>query len=319
MKKLAVLALLTLCVALFQATVNIGSVVSRDTGVDKNRVVIDVSGKTTYSVEPSSGGTVHRIVIPNAGSLGTKPEYKRLSPVIERISTYKDGNNAVVEIRTMEAVNLSHSMQNGRIVLNLSKAGSSPVLSPRESVPKPVILPPSDPIPPTRYYDSPQEIATIKVKPSQKKPVIKPLPPPEKPKADSILPAPEVKQLFPSTAEVDSLLPPQALDDEMPVQAVAKADFMSFVKKNWIWLAGALLLALIAIIVLAGKKKTSKPDDLKGTTLVLDGETKSRLVMKLHKENWKASEIARELNLPLKEVEQVISQATRNSDTTGQN
>ncbi len=307
MKKLAVMAVFGLVIALCAATVSVGSVVSRDTGVDKNRVVIDVSGSARYSVQPLSGGTVHRIVIPDATSSGGKPDYKRLSPVIDRISTYKEGSNTVVEVRTMDAVDVSHSLQNGKIVLNISKTGDQPVVKTQETAPRKVYTPPADPIPPTRYYDAPQEIASITVRPSKTK-VQKPLLP-EVLKPDSSAAAPEVKQFFPATSEIDSLLPPQALDEEMPQKAEAGSGAMNFVKKYWYWLAGALLLILLLIILRPRAKEDDKHDDLKGTTLVLDEETKNRMVMKLLKEGWKSTEIAKELNLPIKEVEHVISLA----------
>jgi len=306
MKKLAIMAVLALGTLCAFAVVNIDSVVSRDTGVDKNRVVINVSGDARYSVQSSSGGVVHRIVIPDAGSISGKPDYKRLSPVIDRISAYREGANAVIEIRTMDAVDVSHSLQDGKIVLNLGKAGTTPVVNQQPAVPKPGHTLPAEPRPTTRYYDSPQEIATINVKPTRK-PTPKPLPP-DTLRAENAAPAVE-KQLFPATSEIDSVAPPQAVAGDMPEKAETGVAFGELVSRYRIWGFGALTLIILFFMIRAALKKPAAKDELKGTTLVLDEETKTRMVMKLVKEGWKASQIARELNISQREVEHVISLA----------
>lgn len=304
MKKLAILAILAISSICVMASVNIDSVVSRDTSADKNRVVISVSGDPHYSVQTASGGTVLRVVIPDAGSISGKPDYKRLSPVIDRISTYKDGGNAIVEIRTMNAVDVNHSLQDGKIVLNIGKTSGSPVVTQQEPSPKSAYLPQIEPKPSSRYYTSPQEIGTIHVKPA-KKPIPKPLLPDSLTAASSR----EAKQLFPATSEIDSMAIPKAEEGDIPQKAPSKQGFGALVSKAGIPGLSAIILLILFVIVRAIGKKPTPKDDLKGTTLVLDDETKTRMVLKLLKEGWKASQIAKELNLPLREVEHTITQA----------
>ena len=306
MNRLVVLAVLALALVGAYATINIESVVSRDTGVDQNRVVINLSGDARYSVQPYSGGTVYRVIVPDAGTISGKPDYKRLSPVIDRISTYKEGNNAVIEIRTMDAVNVNHSIQDGKIVLNLGKTAATPVVKQQEPAPKQANTPAEGTTPSIRYFNSPQEIATINVK-AARKPVPKPI------LQDTLMAdrnaAADNKQLFPATSDIDSVVPPQALDGDMPDKVRSGFDIGAFISKYRIWGLGLITLVLLFFVLRAALKKPAKQEDLKGTTLVLDDETKTRMVMKLLKEGWKATQIARELNLPLREVEHVISLA----------
>lgn len=76
--------------------------------------------------------------------------------------------------------------------------------------------------------------------------------------------------------------------------------------------AFALLTVLALLIFILFWRRRLKPEApgeevSAGSTLILDSETKTRLVLKLSEQGWKSAEIARELKLSPKEVEQIIS------------
>lgn len=277
-RKAGVLILFLLAVTLC-AALNVGSVTSRDTGDGTNRVVIGISGDATYSVQPSAGGSVHRVVIPNTDGSAPKADYRRLSPVIDRISTYVEGTNTVVEIRTMRPASISHSKSTGQIVLELDTGATSP--SPSAVKPKGKELPP--------VYVRP-------AKPKLEEPKVE-----EPAVVDSI-----AETRFPSSVAAP-VLPPPVMEEEE--SAIAE-----FVRHNPLYLGLLAVLSILLIIIVRAMRKhrtTPEPAELSGVTLVLDEDTKKRMVMKLIDQGWTPRETAMELKLHQREVDAIIAQARR--------
>ncbi|MDP2172663.1 MAG: hypothetical protein Q8J62_02700, partial [Candidatus Cloacimonadaceae bacterium] len=71
-----------------------------------------------------------------------------------------------------------------------------------------------------------------------------------------------------------------------------------------------LLLVIIRFIRYFSKRSLNRPEkEPAGGSLLLDSDTRTRMVMKLIKDGWNAREISRELNIPLKDVERIIAKS----------
>lgn len=81
-------------------------------------------------------------------------------------------------------------------------------------------------------------------------------------------------------------------------------------------LAAAALLSFWVILKFLARKNPpseaaqapQKEPSIEGTTLLLDPETRRRMVQKLLDQGWSTSEIAREIRLDMKDVERLVAE-----------
>ncbi len=87
------------------------------------------------------------------------------------------------------------------------------------------------------------------------------------------------------------------------------AGLTKFVTSNCILLLSILGMALLVliIIIIRSFRTGRKPRASTAKGMILDDETKRKMVMQLVNDGWRSKEIARELNLGVKEVESIVN------------
>ncbi len=295
----ALMGILVLAIALpCLASVEVKSVQSRDAGKEANNVNIGLSGDAAYQVQSSHDGKVHKIIVRDAQNAVARPDYQRLSPVIDRIRTYREGSNTVVEINTMQPSRISHSQSSDRISLRLDQGQEIP--------PEPEDSTPLAPQTPDLSVDRDPELPTkaaARVNPTK-------LPAP----TQASTPEPE-KPIFPATIDLDSAPPPAEEREESAQAQPAEHPIKEFLRIHWSWmllLATGLAMLIFSIRACLRSKArrysaASTPEET--PALIMDSATRQRMVMRLAEQGWTASQVAAELKLPVREVERIISKS----------
>jgi hypothetical protein len=265
-----------------------------DLSKTKNEITIELSEPSFYTFGELPRGEGIRFVINNAGESIAQPIYPRLSEIIDRISVYKDGLNAVVEIRTMGSYKISQYSSKDKRRINVSvikgvaSASPAPAEKPKAALP--------------RKVEKPQA-------------VVRPQPAVEK--AEPVPQAPVAMVAKPDSAEDREIAVTKPDSAETDTTAASG----TIVGKNLVLphIAGVTLILCLLIFLkyLRRRAPESMPetpeDDLEGATLMLDPETRRRMVGKLVNQGWSAGEIARELRLGTKEVQSIVDQLKETS------
>ncbi len=319
-----VLLLLALGVGLLCAATEVTSVRSSDTSKTSNTVSIELSGPASYSVEQLPGGKGVRLIIPEVSSLVTNPQYPRLSEVIDVVSARVTGGNAVIDIKTMDASDIRHQTNAGRNRITVSINSASTAQSATSAAASPRIEIPPGAMP--KKVDQPDKISSPSATPSpQASRTVQPAPQ---------TPAEQVSRpTLPATTAPQTDAIPPALDQapEPPSEQTSgetettgdSPGTESYTEKGrsslplYLIVAAAVLLCLLVILKFLVRKKpepaaaipvsepASKPSE--GKTLLLDDQTRRRVVQKLLAQGWTSSEIAREMMLDEQEVERIIA------------
>ncbi len=288
---------LALSAALLCAATDIVSVRSTDHSKTSNTVVIELSEPAQYSTEPLPGGKGVRLTIRDVGSLAGSPHYPRLSEVIDVVSARLQNGDAIIEIKTMGDCDIDYGTGPGRrqIAVFVAAPGAGEADT-DAAVVTPAVRP--------RKVDQPQAASRLK-------PTPKPVSEPESGIAGGVeAPAPGEPEPSDQPASGLPALP-------RPDSAGARAETGRSFPLPWLVILVAALLCLWVIIRFMLRKSpaadaasagTANPaDPAAGTTLLLDPETRLRLVRKLRDQGWSSQEIAREMRLDVKEVEEICA------------
>lgn len=280
-KALLSLAVL-LCVSALAATTLL-SVRAQDEGKTASRITIRLSDPVNYSFN-SSGENIS-ISLPGVKLGSSTAQYLRMSHVIDYINLSEDASGSYIKIRTMEQFKVSHSDAGSGLVVQIGSPAPVPEKKPPQVLARPITKPE-----PARSQAQAQ--------------VLKP-----------VVPAPQPEALSP----VDSSSAPAVLPVSKPkAQRITKWQrFVLDIKANpLIWGICALLIIGLAAYMLWPKRvpkvleEKKSPDlGLDGATLIMDAETKLRMITKLMDEGWTAKEISQEIKLPLKEVELLVAKS----------
>lgn len=310
------------------AATGIKSVRSTDTSKTSNTVSIELSDPAGYNVEKLPGGNGIRLTIKDVKSLGDNPQYPRLSEVIDVVSARMEGGNAIIDIKTMGDYDISHQASSGkqRITVSIKTAPAA------HATPKTVQSPPKAPktvIPPEAMPKKAGQPEFVSRRPA--------MPAPQTSRPAPLVSKPPTKQLPPATNQqpeqpmprVEETNPPEQSSPEIPAEmesapspATSETNPETKNKSNlplYMILAAAALLILVVILkFFKGPKQVadipvnkSSASPAEGRTLLLDPETRRRMVQKLLDQGWSSNEIAREMRLGVREVEEIVAELKR--------
>lgn len=286
-KALLTVSILLVLIGLSGAEVT--SVVSRDASKEINNISIGLSGEASYRVESSPDGRTHKLVIKDAANAVARPDWQRLSPVIDRLSSYSEGGSTIIEIRTMKPSRITSSRSGDSISLQLNQ-GSAPAPEPKTPAPKPQPQRASRPEPARSILKEP------------------------KPKAEPM----QVQPVPQDSTELEPVAPPTPKPIEPEAtQAAEEHELVSFLRVHWQWIS-LLALGLVMLIfsiracMRSRRKRALEPAQAEELpALIMDAATRQRMVMRLVEQGWTAPQIAVELRIPVKEVQRLIAQAKK--------
>ncbi len=305
MKKLGLLSLLML-VCLLLAGQTIESVRATDSGKRSSRIVVQLS-VGAQPVVSSSGSNLY-LRFPNA-NLGTNTaQYRRLSHIIDTINLYEDQTGSGITIRTMGSFQVNHRMEGSRVIVDivnpdipetaqntaeesssssrrLRRAGSAaqspapPVLSDslasRDSLKVAIPLPSLPPVPKTPWTESLREAVVANC-------ILLRI----------LLGLALLLLFFAWYRHFASRRPPRIKAPKIPKEKPLKESKAKPEK---------------APKTIKEKRKLDL--GLDGATLIMDSDTKIRMVTKLLEEGWNSRQIAREMQISVKEIEEIVKRA----------
>ncbi|HPV14237.1 MAG TPA: hypothetical protein PL126_01140 [Candidatus Cloacimonadota bacterium] len=242
-----------------------------DEGRGASKVTLTLSESSPYRVSVSDDKKSFQVMFSGVKNLATIPDYKRLSPVIDRIISRNENGNAVVEIRTMQGCNYTEYKVGRRVYLELEfikkPAPKAKVARRRAVRPKAEVV-----------VEKPDSVCIVV--------------------PDSLImtaPQDSVSQVEPPQSEV--------------ARVRHSREWYSLMQDTEFWLiiAGAVLALLLVfwLLFIRGKKpeqfdfevvsdaKRSAPEPEEDVNPVL-----SKMAQKLADQGWTAEEIAAELNIP---------------------
>ncbi len=297
MRAILIVAML-MSVWLLSAAVNVESINAVDLSQNSSQVTISLSSGSVYTVQRSSSGFGMRVVIPYCKVGKVVPSYPRLSQVLDNITAYAVGSSAVIDIKVMSDLNISHNANADKSQITVTISNPSAPQSKSAVIaqkPKPEIPRKTTPTTPIKAkIDNSAKADTSKV-PALAAPTK--LPPPPKPKSEKL---PHSKK-------------------------VIKRKFIRFRESHLIYIISVLTLIFVVLVIkqyfrpnIVKKTKTNKDNTIEGTTLLLDSETRTRMVHRLLDQGWTAREIALEMKLGVRDVERIIDIITSSAhDTKG--
>lgn len=272
-KALLILLILLFCTALVAST--LVSVQAVDESKTASRLSIRLSEAVDYQFN-SSGNTIS-ISLPGV-KLGTsEAQYRRLSHVIDYISLSEDAGGSYVTIRMMTEFGVSHFKTGSGLVIQIG----NPAPVPKKKLASPKVAAALTPAPCDTAASKLTAKDSLVSAASKPKPSRKPIP-----------------KYRPTCPEL-------------------WAGFVSVFEAHPVVYGFCLLLILGLLVILLLPKRLPQvieekkgPDlGLNGATLIMDSDTKARMISKLMEEGWTASEISQEMKLPLAEVEQIGSKS----------
>lgn len=285
MKRYGLLFVLLLISVVFLTAGTVYSVKAQDSGNASSRIVIKTSDPAGYSFSDRQGTIT--VSIPKAELATQMADWRRLSHVIDYISLAQDNANAYVTIKTMGDFNVSHYSSGTSIIVD--------VVNPAIKAP-----------------------VTERPTPQTTK-VVTPQPPKATPKPIDKPTSPEAKQAVePATPAQPESLKPELVKVPYTIKKIPFWDNMAMAIEPNLELYGVMLFLMLTILIIliypkgkpAEKQKKAVPDlGLNGATLIMDSETKVRMVTTLLNDGWTSRQIAKEMKLPLKEVEMLVSRA----------
>lgn len=266
-KRLFALLLLWLLVCQL-ASVQLTNVRAVDEGRVAGKVTLTLSESSPYRLNVSEDKKSFQVVFSGVKNHATIPDYKRLSPVIERIVSSNENGDAVVEIRTMKACNHTEYVVGRRVYLELEfihkPASRAKVARRRVSRPKAAVV------------QKPDTVCVVT------------------PDSGAVVAEPQ-----------DSLR--QSKPQWKPVQLQSGLDWPSLAQSLEFWLIiAATVLALVVLFLLIFRKKKPKTYDFEVVTKAKSSASEpeeyvnpvlSKMAAKLAAQGWTAAEIAAELNI----------------------
>jgi len=301
MKRLG-LVLLVLSISMFYlSATTVLSVRANDSQNTSSQIVIKLDEASSYNY--SAKGDMIYVTVPNSDLLARTAEYRRLSHVVDYIDVSNEANNSYITIKTMGNYNVDHYKQGSSIVIDVTNPAAKPVTGEH-----PVVA-----------------AAQANPKPAASKTAVTP--------ANTDANAPQIKTDEKAQAahgqKPDSLATParKAEPAKKPAVKYDKIPFwdnMAMAIEPNLDLYGLMLfliLSIIAYLVFSNMKfkSSSKPKTkpakrtadlgLNGATLIMDSDTKVKMVSKLINDGWTSREIAKEMKLSLKDVEMLVSRA----------
>ena len=306
MKRTLILAL-ALGAWLLCAAAEVESVRSTDTSKTSNTVCIELSEPAQYTTQNLPGGKGLRLTIKNVSSLGGKPQYPRLSEVIDMVSACIEGRDAIIDIKTMGDFDISHSSNSDRDRITVAVNSAPKTNIPPSAMPKKVVLPENVSNRPKQASPAPSVKAPGSKSP-QEQPSAQTAPPSQMPLPASEEEQLEAKALPETTTAGTSGLEANAVNDDKTTKGNLPL---------WLIIAAAALLILLVVLkfflakrpeAVSGTSETEGDENpAEGRTLLLDPETRQRMVQKLLDQGWSSSEIAREMRLGVREVEEIVA------------
>ncbi|MEF3694841.1 MAG: hypothetical protein V3576_05775 [Candidatus Cloacimonadota bacterium] len=305
MKKYALISLLMLaCLVLTGQTIE--SVRATDSGKRSSRVVIQLSDATRPAVSSSGNSLYLRF---QDTSLGTSTaQYRRLSHIIDTISLNEDQSGSGVTIRTMGSFQINHRVEGSRVIVDIvnpeipetaqntaqesssssrrlrrpspaTPSSTPPVLSDslasRDSLKLAIPLPSLPPVPRTPWTESLREAVVANCMLLR-----------------ILLGLALLLLLFAWYHHFASRRAPRLKAPKLPKEKPLKEPKAKPAK---------------APKTIKEKKKLDL--GLDGATLIMDSDTKIRMVTKLLEEGWNSRQIAREMKIPVREIEEIVKRA----------
>ena len=275
--KALMILLILLCGSILAGS-TLTSVQAVDEGKSASRISIRFSEAVDYRFN-SSGNTIN-VALPGVKLGSTEPQYRRLSHVIDYISLSEDTAGSYVTIGLMADFKVAQNKTPSGLTIQI---GDPPPQTQQTAVQK---LSPS--------------------KPSASTPVL----------ADTAVTGSVPQD---SLASINGMQ--KAERKPQPKHKASRAELWAgfvavFEAHPLIYgLCLLLILSLLAILLWPMRLARSEAEQtgpdlgLNGATLIMDANTKARMIGKLKDEGWTAEEISRELKLPLAEVEQIASES----------
>ncbi len=299
MRRLILLSILFAALAC-QLSADVEAVWAVDLTDTANQVSVKLSNPSTYRVGPLPDGDGIRIVIPNAGAIRTAPQYRRLSHTIDYITAYANGRDAVIDIRTLGNLPLEHRMDSSG--KNISVAVNYAFgQEPRQA-----------------FAKAPAAAKTAP-KPAAKR----------APATKAAKPAPQEEETFAETAlDPDTLAIGDSLLGEVLIMledSTLTAVPATITKVKWyeryrpyfpaLIALGLGLLALLLAVLIYQLLRKRRPRQVKppaepaplGADYVADSHTRVRMVQKLLEQGWTPGEVAREMKLTEREMNQLLA------------
>lgn len=277
MSKPTISVLLLMLFACYLSGANLESIKATDSGNTVNNISVTLSDSETYSVSSSADGKTHRLSIQNTDVGSIRPDYKRLSRVIDKISCSQEGSNTIVVIQTMEASQISHSQSGAKISLRIAQGNGTP----EPTTAKP--LRDAEPSPGAPLRPEAPAIPIPKATPQQ--------------------------VIDPDTVD-NNLYPDAPMPD--PLGGYDEENVVSFFAANWAWIIfgaiGIILLALAFWFGMRTPKEKILDAEEDRPTFIMDSAAKKRMVMRLADQSWTAAQIAAELRLPIQDVQRIINE-----------
>lgn len=311
--KRVILVIVTICLyAACAGTATVLSVDAIDSQKSSSRVTIRLTEPVPYQMTAS--GKFAMLELPDTRLGIERANYRRLSFIIDNISMMADDNGSVISIRTMDSYRVTHRQIGNIIQIDIVNPALPP--SPVTTSPKPK---PAEPVQPQSTPQEAPELATGDTirPPAPKAPAIPAFKPTPIPFMQNLRQAIKANPYLYLAALLIALL--------LALLLILPKSFWQSVKK--------LMTPVPREKKVKPKKiKEAKPLKIKepkapkplkekplkakkadlgldGATLIMDSETKSRMVMKLLGEGWTARQISREMKIPLKEIENIVSSA----------
>ncbi len=267
------------------AALTVQAVNAQDLAPNSHRVEILLSAPGSYSVQKLPGGLGLRVYIDDVESFAAQPNYPRLSELLDRITVYTSGDEGVVEIKTMEVLPFRHAINPNRTRITVT---INPALG---SAPAKVAKTPARPA-------TPAPTPTVN-------PAVEPTP---KPDSATVQASPRTRGLG---VQPDSVL--VVRKTVRTWRCPLWASFGSCGLPLWplLLLALGLLLLVLGLLGLFRRKKPAGPvrkvtKPTGENTLLMDSETRKRMVQRLMDQGWSTEEIARELKVGVPDVERII-------------
>ena len=275
------LCLMFICAWLAAYTASVTAIVSQDLSSTSNRITVSYSAPVSYKVRLLPENRGFSLIAAGVNEIAAQPNYPRLSQVLDAISAHCDGQTATIDVTTMGRFSFTHHANDNRdkitVILNVP--------------PKPL----QQPTVPSK--------TAIQPRPQVKQTQLPQLKPPTIPETPAVA---TVESLTTTPAQRESVRAlPQPVSGE-PWRAKVRL---------WLQALGAGVLVFLAGLLIGGsfrKPEASappvpKPEAKEQPLLLLDTETRRRMVQRLSDQGWSTAEIAKEMKITVQDVERILA------------
>ncbi len=297
-KKMLILLILMQISYLLAAAV-LTEVLAIDEGNKSCTIIFSLSESSAHQIVTQAGGKSFKVIFPKTTNQALQPNYRRLSPVIDRIISEQENGNAVVNIRTMQNCKLVEHQKSKNLVLELSCTGAPASVAKTKKVPKKSASSKTK-ARPAQAESRPDSILTIAI---------------DSPK-DSIK-ADTLSKQKPAESKPKSTIPIQ--------------EWLIFAQKRKLWLiVSASILLLIVLSLLIFKRKTKqiyfevvsqndappekqelKPEHTSTEAAETQSPVTIKMAQRLAQQGWTADEISIELKIPASQAQEIIDQSEK--------